>query len=270
MCKRAFTLIELLVVIAIIAILAAILFPVFAQAKMAAKKTNDLSHQKQLGLANVMYIGDYDGAYNPVAWYPDNTIDNGPFWTDRLQPYVKSQGLFSDPSDRDMLYQMSGYWEPGGTSLTDTNTSHFYRVTYAYNDLLAHSDDFPWTGTTANESNISAPADTVLLGPNQAWFSYPTCRINGNVADLVWDVSDVGWGYELWGGDVPNGGYTSGANFAYTDGHAKYAKLVPGVDPLLGSDGGAFTGSFPTAKMRPAATTTGQCPADASSWGSGF
>jgi prepilin-type N-terminal cleavage/methylation domain-containing protein len=56
--QKAFTLIELLVVIAIIAILAAILFPVFAQAKAAAKKTNDLSNQKQLGLGMLMYAGD--------------------------------------------------------------------------------------------------------------------------------------------------------------------------------------------------------------------
>src|SRR5215475_3876444 len=58
--KKAFTLIELLVVIAIIAILAAILFPVFAQAKQAAKKTNDLSQNKQLGLASLMYSSDVD------------------------------------------------------------------------------------------------------------------------------------------------------------------------------------------------------------------
>jgi prepilin-type N-terminal cleavage/methylation domain-containing protein len=58
--KTAFTLIELLVVIAIIAILAAILFPVFAQAKMAAKKTAALSNAKQIATANMMYMGDYD------------------------------------------------------------------------------------------------------------------------------------------------------------------------------------------------------------------
>ena len=61
--KNAFTLIELLVVIAIIAILAAILFPVFAQAKLAAKKITSVSNQKQQGLGLIMYAGDYDDMY---------------------------------------------------------------------------------------------------------------------------------------------------------------------------------------------------------------
>ncbi|MFZ4509275.1 MAG: prepilin-type N-terminal cleavage/methylation domain-containing protein, partial [Fimbriimonas sp.] len=65
--RKAFTLIELLVVIAIIAILAAILFPVFAQAKMAAKKTADLSGVKQLSLGVAMYGNDYDDTF-PFAW----------------------------------------------------------------------------------------------------------------------------------------------------------------------------------------------------------
>ena len=67
--KRAFTLIELLVVIAIIAILAAILFPVFAQAKLAAKKTADLSNMKQIGTMMLLYGGDNDDAF-PLTSFP--------------------------------------------------------------------------------------------------------------------------------------------------------------------------------------------------------
>lgn len=95
---RAFTLIELLVVIAIIAILAAILFPVFAQAKQAAKKTATLSNVKQLGLANIMYQGDYDDVYAigmGETWWGPESGD----WVHGTSPYIKSYALFLDTSD---------------------------------------------------------------------------------------------------------------------------------------------------------------------------
>src|ERR1700722_11124416 len=92
---RAFTLIELLVVIAIIAILAAILFPVFAQAKASAKKTVCISSQKQLGLAIVMYTGDVDDTYPMDQWY-DNTTPSAPQvrWQESVRPYIKNGTIF--------------------------------------------------------------------------------------------------------------------------------------------------------------------------------
>jgi len=126
--KKAFTLIELLVVIAIIAILAAILFPVFAQAKVAAKKAVSISNQKQLGLALVMYAGDYDDLYprqdgctlndsletkwnvqptgtNPAPWCGGSSStpgvyafrDNHYSWGKWVMPYVKTASLFVHP-----------------------------------------------------------------------------------------------------------------------------------------------------------------------------
>ncbi|HVT13956.1 MAG TPA: prepilin-type N-terminal cleavage/methylation domain-containing protein [Fimbriimonadaceae bacterium] len=127
--KKAFTLIELLVVIAIIAILAAILFPVFAQAKMAAKKAVSLSNQKQIGLGLVMYSGDYDDYYprndgctlndsiidkynnqppgtNPTPWCNGTGSggvgdyafrDNHYSWQKWIMPYVKNRQLFFHP-----------------------------------------------------------------------------------------------------------------------------------------------------------------------------
>jgi prepilin-type N-terminal cleavage/methylation domain-containing protein len=110
--QAAFTLIELLVVIAIIAILAAILFPVFARAREQARKTTCTSNIKNMTLATLMYVQDYDATF-PVVSHPDKTWnDEGgqlSFWQ-LLQPYAKNTQIFACPSD-------SGCppWEPATT-----------------------------------------------------------------------------------------------------------------------------------------------------------
>ncbi|MDR3692742.1 MAG: prepilin-type N-terminal cleavage/methylation domain-containing protein [Fimbriimonas sp.] len=102
--RTGFTLIELLVVIAIIAILAAILFPVFAQAKLAAKKAVDLSNIKQIGLAYFMYSNDND-AYMAQAylWHSEATGqcagDYYAYWPTKLMPYTKSDQVFLSPGN---------------------------------------------------------------------------------------------------------------------------------------------------------------------------
>src|SRR5580692_10715245 len=97
--KRAFTLIELLVVIAIIAILAAILFPVFAQAKRAAKTTTALSGFKQSSLAYLMYVNDYDDTV-PLQRFWTNNQEWSTWYTWRyaVYPYVKNPGIWLDPN----------------------------------------------------------------------------------------------------------------------------------------------------------------------------
>jgi prepilin-type N-terminal cleavage/methylation domain-containing protein len=111
--KRAFTLIELLVVIAIIAILAALLFPVFARAKASAKNTVCISNLKQIGSSIAMYMTDYDGIFPhaldasdkfaPQIWdaFPEfqSRIPNMPMLHEVLQPYLKSKDVFHCPSD---------------------------------------------------------------------------------------------------------------------------------------------------------------------------
>src|SRR5688500_420563 len=102
---RAFTLIELLVVIAIIAILAAILFPVFAQAREAARKSSCQSNLKQWGNAFMLYVQDYDEVY-PKPAYMNGAATAGDLWglgwAGACQPYVKNTGIGKCPSDTTM------------------------------------------------------------------------------------------------------------------------------------------------------------------------
>ncbi|MFW5697319.1 MAG: prepilin-type N-terminal cleavage/methylation domain-containing protein, partial [Fimbriimonadaceae bacterium] len=101
--SKAFTLIELLVVIAIIAILAAILFPVFAQAKVAAKGAASLSNMKQQAIAQQMYANDYDDWLVYGWWEPSATADgNATHWVQRVLPYIKNDEIFVDPSGPDV------------------------------------------------------------------------------------------------------------------------------------------------------------------------
>ncbi|HEY3330918.1 MAG TPA: DUF1559 domain-containing protein [Capsulimonadaceae bacterium] len=100
--SRGFTLIELLVVIAIIAILAAILFPVFATAREKARQTTCTSNLKQLGIGALQYVQDYDEIYPTVAFDTPTCCTTNwgrTGWAGKMYPYVKSTGVFSCPSD---------------------------------------------------------------------------------------------------------------------------------------------------------------------------
>jgi len=263
--KRAFTLIELLVVIAIIAILAAILFPVLTQARLAAKKTNDLNQLKQLGLSTMMYITDNDEVFMVV---PAFAGDNQPHWADRMQSYVKNKNIFSDPSNTVGLYRDPTYWRPGANSLTDTDASRIYRIGYTFNTYIAKHDG----GAPTSSTGIPSVSTTVLMGPSQNWYNWNSCQISNGVPNMHWNVSTraSGWGYDFWGGDTsPTPGYNGGANFSFADGSAKFSLITKRGDRGAVSSG-LYSAYFVRAQTRPEASATPTCPPDYGSVALGF
>ena len=154
MSRKAFTLIELLVVIAIIAILAAILFPVFAQAKMAAKKAVDISNMKQMALAIMMYANDNDDRCCQVSWEFKGTAIGNPInptgkyqvqFTYLLQPYIKNYQIFIAPGDSTPVQPSNpcpngvsdfGKLNAGGQMYCDWQYPNSYLP--AYNVMPAH------------------------------------------------------------------------------------------------------------------------------------
>ena len=166
--RKAFTLIELLVVIAIIAILAAILFPVFAQAKGAAKMTSDLSNLKQVMLGQLMYANDFDDVYNPNALHIGCTdADNGNFGTDWnwglpagtqagkatpwetfVLPYLKSPAVMLSPIAKANEADNFGDWFCKA-NLPLQSDGNFY-VSIVQNSFDEWWPDTQWTDGSAN------------------------------------------------------------------------------------------------------------------------
>ena len=207
--RRAFTLIELLVVIAIIAILAAILFPVFAQAKAAAKKTADLSNMNQIGKSIYMYAGDNDDR----TMYVDH--GNEYDWFEPLMSYVKSNDVFRSPAYKRIAvanhegdieepesdYSINGIYSHG-ESMTSSSTPAQQIIVSVRNLNVYDADYHPWP-----ESVVTNPAttdwDDLLLytGPEEPgepfedWFQ-------ARLSLRPWNQK--------------------GSNFTFLDGHAKY------------------------------------------------
>ncbi|MGV3617518.1 MAG: prepilin-type N-terminal cleavage/methylation domain-containing protein [Fimbriimonas sp.] len=158
--REAFTLIELLVVIAIIAILAGILFPVFARAKSAAKKTVCVSNLKQIGASVAMYMGDHDGVfphaldasdkYAPQIWAPhpefQERIPHMPMLHEALQPYLKSRELFRCPGDTGTRVLDSHFPQAFVTSpsmYAVYGSSYFFRTEIAFRFFTDSSFNLP-------------------------------------------------------------------------------------------------------------------------------
>jgi prepilin-type N-terminal cleavage/methylation domain-containing protein/prepilin-type processing-associated H-X9-DG protein len=235
--RSAFTLIELLVVIAIIAILAAILFPVFAQARDKARGAACLSHAKQIALALGMYTQDHDETliWNP---WPGGQKAKEPGCVDQpstsfillLQPYIHSVGVFKCPS-------FAGYPLPVHANYGKSLDAATYKdVGYGFNERLVgdpcHARTLPSLRNPASEVAIIADADF----PWGSWLGSEV-EVNGQ-KDLYWCWGTKGWLYGL-----PR--HQGGIHFVYADGHAKFGRPVvkPGKNPDY------LYGYYPTAKL---------------------
>ncbi|HZP82048.1 MAG TPA: DUF1559 domain-containing protein [Chthonomonadaceae bacterium] len=171
--RSGFTLIELLVVIAIIAILAAILFPVFAQAREKARAITCLSNQKQIGTGLAMYVQDYDERF-PIADYfndPGTWADQHE-WPDVVYPYIKD-GLRGKNNA-----QVTVSWGEGGIFYCPSFPSK-ESGNYGINSSISTDGTCPWNVTfnvpTASLASLNTPADTIILvekGRNNVGWGY--------------------------------------------------------------------------------------------------
>ncbi len=242
--RTGFTLIELLVVIAIIAILAAILFPVFSQAKTAAKKTVDLSNLRQLGTVFLLYGNDNDDQF-PLVSFPSP----GSTWPLRCQPYAKSWDIFRSPGDQ------SGLWPASGTQPPQLDTPPedprwknrwtSYLISAYLSGLYAGPDGSQ--GSFANQSSISSPSQVIDLALAQDslpprdhfmpfYWGQPSEQLNPFLQNMTFDSAlDITRELKLKA-------FADGGNYAYVDGHAKFGRW----NQLWWRDipNGVFSGNF--------------------------
>jgi prepilin-type N-terminal cleavage/methylation domain-containing protein/prepilin-type processing-associated H-X9-DG protein len=186
--RKGFTLIELLVVIAIIAVLAAILFPVFSQAKEAAKKTACLSNTGQLDKGIVLYANDYDDRLMPLA-DPTNTV----LWTDLESPYVRSKQLQVCPADQG------------------------HTISYGLNQLV-FIDLFGWSGPPPvfhSFTDFAYPSETIMA--TELGTSDDLVTPLPNTFKVVVPDDDINDAFDA----RPSFRHTMRCNLGFFDGHAK-------------------------------------------------
>jgi prepilin-type N-terminal cleavage/methylation domain-containing protein/prepilin-type processing-associated H-X9-DG protein len=236
--QRGFTLIELLVVIAIIAILAAILFPVFSQAKLAAKRTVALSNAKQVATANFIYQGDFDdNLIKSYYGFPSDCSSWGNIyysWKYALQPYIaKSNGLLLDPTNQ---FSDKQYYTPAYTD-GNNNDTVWMPQNYAVNDAIigfvnGQCAGAQWCPPGLNSADgLDDPASTITILPNRSqWNDLKFLFISP-----TYDGGPPGWCDTVNGtstqvcpatGKGPINVNGKIANWVFADGHAKGVNII--------------------------------------------
>jgi len=235
--RYGFTLIELLVVIAIIAILAAILFPVFAKVREKARQTSCASNLKQLGLGIVQYNQDNDECFPLIGYEAKGRTGGGPslnndrngLWYNAVDPYIKSRSVGHCPSDASQF---------NTRQLDNVNGSKFNNFSYLINDNLCISKYTSGSDTVAytpvNLAMMPAPSQTIAFAEGVRGFGEPElaqdigCFVTGTMIP-----NNTGWiGTTCPSWVVPTGDqgslpfHTGGANIAYSDGHVKWSRVV--------------------------------------------
>jgi prepilin-type N-terminal cleavage/methylation domain-containing protein/prepilin-type processing-associated H-X9-DG protein len=181
-----FTLIELLVVIAIIAILAAILFPVFAQAREKARAITCLSNEKQIGTGLMMYVQDADETYPVDQWYSSGNPQIQYRWYQELMPYIKNGDTYTTATGGVLAGNATGgggVWHcPSFPSSQDSE----YGVN---NALMPDSGSCPWINSASTPvvilAAVDAPADKVIIAEKG--------QNDGNTSFLSFDVAEGDW-----------------------------------------------------------------------------
>ena len=237
---RGFTLIELLVVIAIIAILAAILFPVFARARENARRASCSSNLKQIGLGLLQYSQDYDEQMPLEFFGPDNDISGwgGHYkWMDAIYPYVKSEQIFDCPSDTfgtlggvgnrsNSLYK----YHPGDASNGGGYDYGSYSANVAYYDDPGASPPFGRQISATNIkmaslAKIEAPSTTVWVTEAAPFYDgdYYTWEIAWNNSTQTPTVFRDASGNQRLNRIIAR--HLDTANVLFCDGHVKSMHL---------------------------------------------
>ena len=235
--RLAFTLIELLVVIAIIAILAAILFPVFAQAREKARQASCLSNQKQIGMGLMLYVQDYDETYPCInrGIITGNTVAYYMSWMTQVQPYIKNTQVYecasarmNDRSDMSQYLCLPPMGVPRGNVCT--GAGFFTPIGGAFLAPQKHygvNEHIVFNGGDIDNPNaqtmasIKRPADLMFIG-DSSFALVPTLDrvMHANINRGDW------WAYPAPGQpgrlDPATGRHAGGSNLLFCDGHAKW------------------------------------------------